>query len=248
MFSLNGMAPCPTSSHSTHADRPKLTATPPMVAVCAPTRPTTLRNRPAMIAPSSGASTMASSTDFEIICSTPGIGSALQRVEVGDVDRAPVAEQGDQDREADRGLRGGDREDEEHEHLAGRIAQVARERHEVDVHREQHQLDRHQQDDDVLPVEEDARHADAEQRRAERQVVAEGQAGGDRDHALPSSVLLAVASTAGCSVGTDTMRTRSRARTDVCQAGSWCLAPTRRRRVSITAAMTAMVRMIAATS
>src|SRR6476620_3019838 len=128
------MAPCPTSCHNTHAERPKLTATPAMVAVCAPTLPTTLRKMPAMIAPSSGASTIASSTDFEIRCSTPGIGSALQRVEVSDVDRAPVAEQGDQDREADRGLRGGHRQDEEHEDLAGGVAQVARERNEVDVH------------------------------------------------------------------------------------------------------------------
>src|SRR3546814_5566148 len=44
---------------------------------------------------------------------------------------------------------------------------------EVDVHREQHQLDRHQQDEHVLAVEEDAGDADAEQHRAERQVVAE---------------------------------------------------------------------------
>src|SRR3546814_10680948 len=89
------------------------------------------------------------------------------------VDRVPGAEQRDQYREAARGLGRGHGEDEEHEHLPGRIAGFARERDEVDVHREQHQLDRHQQDDHVLAVEEDAGDADEEQHRAERQVVAE---------------------------------------------------------------------------
>ena len=41
----------------------------------------------------------------------------LQAAEVLDVDRADVAEQQHQDREADRRLGGGDGEDEEHEHL-----------------------------------------------------------------------------------------------------------------------------------
>src|SRR5690606_1879367 len=95
-----------------------------MVTRCAPVRPTTLRNSPATMDASSGASTTASRTDLEII--TSGIGSALQGIDVGDVDRAPVAEQGDQDREADRGLGRGHGQDEEHEHLAGGVAELAR--------------------------------------------------------------------------------------------------------------------------
>ncbi|MPN23319.1 hypothetical protein SDC9_170707 [bioreactor metagenome] len=44
-----------------------------------------------------------------------------------------------------------------------------REGDEVHIDREQHQFDRHQQDDQVLPVEEDADHADREQDRAKDQ-------------------------------------------------------------------------------
>src|SRR4249919_551262 len=217
-----------------------------MVTLCAPARPILRPNRPARIAPSNGASTIASSTDFEIICSTPGIASALQRVDVGDVDRAPVAEQGDQDRQADRGLGRGNGQDEEHEHLAGGVADLARERDEVDVDREQQQFDRHQQHDHVLAVEEDAGEADAEQRRTECKVVAQRQTGFKRDHGLASSP--GTGSTGFTVASIFTMRKRSTARTRAWSIGFWCLAPTRRRSVSITAATTAMVRMTAATS
>src|SRR4249919_1483468 len=222
-----------------------------MVTVCAPTRPILRPNRPARIAPSSGASTIASNTDFEITMlllsmSTPGIASALQRVDVGDVDRAPVAEQGDQDRQADRGLGRGDSQDEEHEHLAGGVAEFARKRDEIDVDREQQQLDRHQQHDHVLAIEEDAGEADAEQRRAQREIVAQRQAGLERDHGLASSP--GAGSTGFTVASIFTMRKRSAARTRAWSIGFWCLAPTRRRKVSITAATTAMVRMTAATS
>src|SRR5690242_4519175 len=156
MFWLNGAAPCPTSCHSTYIDSAQLSATPAMVTVCAPTRPILRPNRPARIAPSSGASTTASRTDLDSVNSTTGIASALQGIDLGDVDRAPGAEQRDEDGETDRGLGRSHRQDEEHEHLAGGVAELARERDEVDVDREQHQLDRHQQDDDVLAVDHDA--------------------------------------------------------------------------------------------
>src|SRR5688572_25509096 len=104
-----------------------------MVTQWAPARPTWRRKRPAMIAPSSGASTIARRTVLEMTCSMPGIGSALHRVDFGDVDRAPVTEQRDQDGQADRSLGRGDGQDEEHEHLTGRVGQLARERDEVDV-------------------------------------------------------------------------------------------------------------------
>ena len=64
---------------------------------------------------------------------------------------------------------GGDGQDEEHEDLPRHVAQVARERDEIEVDREQHELDGHEQDDDVLPVEEDARHADGEQDGAQHE-------------------------------------------------------------------------------
>src|SRR5690606_34245141 len=152
----------------------------------------------------------------------------------------------------DRGLGRGHGEDEEHEYLPGRVAGVARERDEVDVDREQHQLDRHQQDDHVLAVEEDARDADAEQRRAQREVVAERKALGEQFHYLPSppaSPSDAGASGAAGRMGSiRTMRKRSAARTFACLLGTWCLVPSRLRRVSVTAAITATVRISAATS
>ena len=86
-------------------------------------------------------------------------------VDVFDVDGAAVAEEDDQDGEADGRLGGGHGQDEHGEDLADQVAQVGRERDEVDVHREQDQLDRHQDDDDVLAVQEDAEHAEREQDR-----------------------------------------------------------------------------------
>src|SRR5690606_8111049 len=184
--------------------------------------------------------------------SMPGIPSALQRVDFGDVDRAPVAEQRDQDRQADRGLGRGHGEDEEHEHLPRGVAELARERDEVDVHRQQHQLDAHQQDDHILPVEEDAGHADAEQRGGEREVVAQCQALAEEFHYLPSPSVAASAAgapSATCTeAGMSTMRRRSPGRVRTCSPGIWCLVPGRRRRVSVTAAITATVRITAATS
>src|SRR5690606_28425307 len=189
------------------------TATPRIVTVCAPARPTWRPNSPATMEPSSGASTMASSTDLEMAISMPGMRSTLQRVDLGDVDRAPVAEQGDQDGQADRGLRRGHGQDEEHEDLPGGIAELAREGDEIDVHREQQQLDAHQQDDHVLPVQEDAGDADAEQHRAKQEVMAEGQALREQLHQLapPSAAPAspAGASTAGFSAGMLTIRIRS---------------------------------------
>ena len=99
-----------------------------------------LAEQPATIAASSGASTIGEQRFWSTR-------SALHRVEVFDVDAAPLAEQHDQDREADRRLGRRDGQDEEHEHLPGEVAQLARERDEVEVDREQHQLDAHQQQD-----------------------------------------------------------------------------------------------------
>src|SRR5690606_30724889 len=104
-----------------------------MVTVCAPARPTWRPNRPATMAPTRGAKAARRYAVF--------MSSALQAVERLGIDRIEVAEQQDQDREADRRLGGRDREDEEHEDLAGRVAEEVREGDEVQVDREQHQLD-----------------------------------------------------------------------------------------------------------
>src|SRR4249919_64514 len=173
------------------------------------------------------------------------INSPLQRIDLGDVDGASIAEQRDQDRQADRGFRRGHCQDEEHEHLPGRVAELTRKCNEVDVDGEQHQLDRHQEDDHVLAVEHDARNADAEQRGAERKVVTQSDAFTEQSHGCTSSP---VAGACGFTASILTMRMRSTARTRACSDGFWCRAPGRRRSVSMTAAITAIVRITAATS
>src|SRR5205085_5630195 len=100
-------------------------------------------------------------------------GSALKSVDVFDRDGAAVAIENDEDGEADRGFRRGDREDQECKHLAREVIELGRERHEVDVDGEQDQLDRHQDDDDVLAVEENAENAQREQDRGNRQIMSE---------------------------------------------------------------------------
>ena len=47
--------------------------------------------------------------------------SALKRIEIFHIDAASLAEQHDQDREADRGFRRGNRQDEKHEDLAAEV-------------------------------------------------------------------------------------------------------------------------------
>ena len=77
----------------------------------------------------------------------------------------------DQNGEADRRFGCGDSKDEEHEDLAGRVAEIMREGDEINIHGQQHQLDRHQQNDDVAAVQEDPDHADREQDRAQHQIM-----------------------------------------------------------------------------
>src|SRR3546814_5614000 len=81
-----------------------------------------------------------------------------------------------------------------------------------------------------------ARDADAEQHRAERQVVAERKPLREQFHHLPSPP----ASSAGVGASGEcrlasifTMRKRSPARTLACALGTWCLVPSRLRRVKI---------------
>ena len=103
-----------------------------------------------MSAPASGANGTVSSSPWDIVVAIAAL--AFQLVEFIDLDRSPIAEQHDQDRQADGRLGRRHGEDEEDEDLAGHVAQVVREGDEVQVHGEQHQLDRHQQHDQVAPV------------------------------------------------------------------------------------------------
>src|SRR5215212_1562077 len=98
--------------------------------------------------------------------------SAFHQIDVLDRDRAAVAEIDDEDGETDRGFRCRDREYEQREHLADDVAKVGRERDEIDIHGEQNELDRHQDDDDVLPIEEDAENPECEQDRSDGQIMA----------------------------------------------------------------------------
>src|SRR3546814_20455462 len=77
---------------------------------------------------------------------------------------------------------------------------------------------------------EDAGDADAEQHRAERQVVAERKPLREQFHHLPSPPAAAAgvgASGVGRLASIFTMRKRSPARTLACALGTWCLVPSR---------------------
>src|ERR1700674_1912600 len=131
------------------------TATPRMQIQCEAARPSCGPQRPTTIAPNSGARGTSRYSCCMVIRASP-----LEPPHFLDVDRADVAKQQDQDRKPDRRFGGGNRQDEEDEHLAGGVAEEARERDEVEVDGEQHELDRHQHDEDVAPVEENADYAD----------------------------------------------------------------------------------------
>src|SRR3569832_1105260 len=116
-----GCAPWKKMEPATCSDSPHAMATPAMVTVCATQRGSTLQNRPAIMAATSGASGMASS---RLGLSVSVTRSALQCAQVFDVDGAALAEQHDEDREADGRLRGRDGQHEEHEDLAVDVAEV----------------------------------------------------------------------------------------------------------------------------
>jgi hypothetical protein len=76
----------------------------------------------------------------------------------GFIDTAPLAEQHHEDCEPNGRLGGRHGKNEEHEHLAIQLPEVAREGHEVEVGRQQQQLDAHQQQQYVLAIYEYAGH------------------------------------------------------------------------------------------
>src|SRR5574343_607955 len=227
------------------AEMMKATSTPRMVRVCESLRPIQLPpnwvpKTAASAEPTRGASGTASSVLALRVADM--FLSALQGIEVLDVDAVLVAEQQHQNGQANGRLGGGHGEDEEHEDLSVHVTQVAREGHEIDVHRQQHEFDRHQQHDQVLAVEEDAHHSQREQHRANREVVSEG----DAHHFFSSAAGSATGAGAAWVTSTLTTCRRSRAFTRTWMDGSMALLSLRWRRVRAMAATMATSRMAAA--
>lgn len=83
------------------------------------------------------------------------------------MDAVEVAEQQDQDGQTDGRLSRSNSEDEKDEYLTSVVLHVMRERHKIHIHSQQHQFDSHQQNDQVLPIKEDANDADCKQNSAE---------------------------------------------------------------------------------
>src|SRR5262245_48304134 len=231
---LKVSAPWKKIEPATCSESPQETATPAMVSVCATQRGNTLQNRPEMMAAASGSSGMASSRFGLRVSFTR---SALQGAQVFDVDAAALAEQHHEDGETDGGFGRGHGQHEEHEDLAIDVVEVTREGHEVEVHGQQQQLHAHQQQDEVLAVDEHARHRDGEQHAGQDQQPVE------RNHAPFSGVV-----DSGLTASTLTMRTRSSRRTATCAATFCCLSPARLRMVSEIAATMAISSSTAASS
>src|SRR5574343_1100709 len=87
---------------------------------------------------------------------------ALHTVKIIHVDRGQIADQYYQNSQTNRRFIIGHSQDKEHKHLPIQILEEMREGNEVGVDGKQHQFDGHQQDDQILPVQEQADHADAE--------------------------------------------------------------------------------------
>src|SRR5215468_2296231 len=92
-----------------------------------------------------------------------------------DVDAFLVPVEREDDAQADGGFCRSNGDHENRKDLADGVLQLARERHQVDVHRVQDQLDRHEDDDDV-PAHHHPDDADDEQRHGKQHVM------GWRDH------------------------------------------------------------------
>ena len=129
----------------------------------------------------------------------------------------------DEDGQTNGSFGSGHREDEEHEYLSVQVAQPVREGDKVEVHRQQHEFDAHEQQDDVLPVEEDASHRDAEQDAGQEQEMFQAHRGQVQAHGRFSASIL-------------TIRRRCSLVTATCAETSWTLRPGRLRMVSAMAA------------
>ena len=96
---------------------------------------------------------------------------AFQHVKILDVDRSLGAEQHNQDGEADGRFGSSNRQNEKYKYLPVRVAEEAGEGNKVKVRRQQHQFDTHQQQDDILPIQENAGDADHKQDSRQRQIA-----------------------------------------------------------------------------
>jgi len=111
---------------------------------------------------------------------------SLQGIQLLHRDRSLVAEQHNEDREADCRFCCRNRQYEENENLAGLVAQVARERYEVKVHGQQHEFDAHQEKNQVAAIDDDARNTQNKEHGGQRQVVLEA------DHCFFSASILTI--------------------------------------------------------
>src|SRR5437763_12348614 len=121
-----------------------------------------LPKRPRTAAPASGARMMTASK-ASLCAPFIALSSSLesQRVRFVNVERFAIAEDRDDDRQADGSFGGGDRHHDEDEQLAADVAEVARHRHQRQVDGVQHQLDP-EEDGDGVALDEDADRADCE--------------------------------------------------------------------------------------
>src|SRR4029453_15002471 len=132
-------------------------------ATAAPMRPSSpIHPSPSRSGPSTNRSAIRTTNEVPVTMSTGNNGSQAmsvmtrgresspaQQPQLVGVDRLPVAEDGDDDRQADRSFRGGDGHDEEHDHLSVDRAELAREGDEGEIGSVQHQLDREEDHDGV---------------------------------------------------------------------------------------------------
>src|SRR5215216_2932327 len=127
---------------------------------------------------------------------------AFQEVDVVHARRLTVAENGDQDCEADRHLGRRHRHHEEHEDVSFHAAMLPGEGEQGEIHGIQHQLDGHENDQGA-PPHQDAHHPDREQDRGEELIPEKGH----RRHRVHQKNFLFASTTA------PTTATRSRIET-----------------------------------
>src|SRR5687767_2757362 len=98
--------------------------------------------------------------------------SVFQRVQLVDLNGHPLAEERDDDGEADGDFGGGDSQDEEDENVSVHRAVETRERDEPQGRRDEHQLEAHE-DDEGVTANEHAEQSNREEQHADRDVSIE---------------------------------------------------------------------------
>jgi hypothetical protein len=98
-------------------------------------------------------------------------GSPFQGINLFHVNRGPVAEKGDQNRQTNCRFRCGNRQDKKGENLPGYIPIIVGKGDKINVYRQQYQLNAHQNDDHVAPIQKDAKDTRRKQNRTQNQVM-----------------------------------------------------------------------------